>query len=118
MSLDYPVVPESKEELKWGCVKRSKKPACRNFHGNILDNMSIKTSNDSNIIIHFVNMSQKKKVGVPFVVEQKKIQLGTMRLRVQSLALLCGLRFWRCRELWCRLQTRLRSCIAVAVAVV
>ena len=25
-----------------------------------------------------------------------------MRLRVRSLALLIGLRIWRCRELWCR----------------
>ena len=39
-----------------------------------------------------------------------------MRLRVQSLALLSGLRIWRCCELWCRLQTQLRSCIAVALA--
>ena len=39
-----------------------------------------------------------------------------MRLRVQSLALLRGLRFWRGRELWCRLQTWLRSHVAVAVA--
>ena len=38
-----------------------------------------------------------------------------MRLRVRSLALLSGLRIWFCRELWCRLQTRLRCCIAVAV---
>ena len=30
-----------------------------------------------------------------------------MRLRVQSLALLSGLRIRRCRELWCRLQTHL-----------
>ena len=40
-----------------------------------------------------------------------------MRLWVLSLALLSGLRIWHCRELWCRLQTRLGSCIAVAVAV-
>jgi len=31
------------------------------------------------------------------------------------LALLSGLRIWRCRELWCRWQMRLGSCIAVAV---
>ena len=31
-------------------------------------------------------------------------------------ALLSGLRIWRCRELWSRLQMRLGSCIAVAVA--
>ena len=39
-----------------------------------------------------------------------------MRLWVRSLALLCGLRIRRCRELWCRLQTWLGSCIAVALA--
>ena len=39
-----------------------------------------------------------------------------MRLQVQSLALLSGLRIQRCRELWCRSQTRLGSCVAVALA--
>ena len=29
-------------------------------------------------------------------------KLGTMRLRGQFLALLSGLKIWRCRELWCR----------------
>ena len=38
-----------------------------------------------------------------------------MRLRVRSLALLSGLRIRCCRELWCRLQTRLGSGMAVAV---
>ena len=38
-----------------------------------------------------------------------------MRLRVRSLALLSGLKIWRCRELWCRLQTRLGSGVAVAL---
>ena len=34
--------------------------------------------------------------------QRKQIQLGTKRLRVQSLASLSGLRIWRCCELWCR----------------
>ena len=34
---------------------------------------------------------------------------------VQSLASLSGLGIWRCSELWCRLQVRLRSGDAVAV---
>ena len=34
---------------------------------------------------------------------------------VRSLGSLCGLRIRRCRELWCRLQTRLGSGMAVAV---
>ena len=59
--------------------------------------------------------AKKKKVGVPVVAQQKRIQLGTMRLRVQSLASLSGLRIWHCHELWCRLQMWLRSCVAVAV---
>ena len=37
--------------------------------------------------------------GVPIVVQQKQIQLVTMRLRVQSLALLSVLRIRRCHEL-------------------
>ena len=39
-----------------------------------------------------------------------------MRLRVRSLPLLSGLTIRRCRELWCRLQTRLGSRVAVALA--
>ena len=46
----------------------------------------------------------------------KGIRLGTMRLQVRSLALLSGLRIWRCCELWCRSQTELGSCVAEAVA--
>ena len=38
-----------------------------------------------------------------------------MRTWVWSLALLSGLGIQRCRELWCRLQVQLRSCVAVAV---
>ena len=47
--------------------------------------------------------------------KKKQRGLGTMRLRVQSLALLRGLRIWRGRELRCRSQTWLGSGIAVAV---
>ena len=39
-------------------------------------------------------------------------------MRVQSLASLSGLRIWRFRELWCRLQTWLRSGVAVATALI
>ena len=41
---------------------------------------------------------------------------ASMRSQVWSLASLGGLRIWHCHELWCRLQTRLRSGIAVVVA--
>ena len=44
-------------------------------------------------------------LGVPVVAQQKRILLGTMRLRVRSLDLLSGLRIWHCRKL-------LRSCVA------
>ena len=42
-------------------------------------------------------------------------QLLSMRMRIQSLASLPGLRIWHCSELQCRLQTPPRSCIAVVV---
>ena len=47
--------------------------------------------------------------GVPVMVQQKLIQLGTRRLRVPSLTLLSGLRIQHFHELWCRSQTRLGS---------
>ena len=53
--------------------------------------------------------------GVPIVAQCKQIQLGTIRLRVLSLALFNGLRIWHFCELWCRSQTWLRSVIAVAL---
>ena len=55
-------------------------------------------------------------LAVPVRAQQKRIRPGTMRLRVGSLASLSGLRIWRCHELRCRSQTRLRSDVAVAVA--
>ena len=45
----------------------------------------------------------------------KQIRLVSMQMRVQSLALLGGLRVQRCCELCCRLQMQLRSGVAVAV---
>ena len=48
--------------------------------------------------------------------QRKQIQLGTMRLQIQSLALLRGLRIWHCRELWYGSQMQLGSRVAVAVA--
>ena len=49
------------------------------------------------------------------MVQWRWIQLGTMRLWVQSLAPLSGSRIQHCHDLWCRLQTQFRSGIAVAV---
>ena len=54
-------------------------------------------------------------VGVPIVAQWKRIRLGTMRLWVQSLASLGGLRIQHCGELWCRSQIQVRSGVAVAV---
>ena len=54
-------------------------------------------------------------IRVPIMVQGKQIWLGTMRLQVQSLASLNGLRIWHCCELWCGLQTWLGSGIVVAV---
>jgi len=58
------------------------------------------------------NLSQ---TGVPVAVQWKRIRLGTTRLQVRSLASLSGLRIRHCYELWCRLQTRLGSGVAVAM---
>ena len=46
---------------------------------------------------------------IPIVVQRKRIRLGTMRLWVRSLASFSGLVIRGCHELWCRLQTQLRS---------
>ena len=54
--------------------------------------------------------------GVPVVAQWLTNLTGTMRLRVRSLALLSGLRIQRCCDLLCRLQTQLRSGVAVALA--
>ena len=54
--------------------------------------------------------------GVPAMVQQKWIWLGTMRLPVWSVASLSELRIQRCYELWCRSQIWLRSGISVVKA--
>ena len=48
---------------------------------------------------------KKENGGVPVLAQWKQIRLGTMRLQVQSLALLRGLRIRCCHKLWCRSQT-------------
>ena len=58
----------------------------------------------------------RKFLGVPVMAQQKQIQLGTMRLRVGSLASRSGLGIRRCCELWCKSQVRLRSGVAMALA--
>ena len=44
-----------------------------------------------------------------------RTRLASLRMQVQSLALLSALRIWHCFKLWCRSQMQLGSCIAVAV---
>ena len=63
----------------------------------------------------YVKECKSKPGGVPFVAQQKQIGLVSMRIWVQSLTSLSGLRIWHCHELWCSSQTRLISGIAVAV---
>ena len=54
-------------------------------------------------------------MGVPIVAQWKQIRLVSMRMQVQSLALLSGLGILCCCELWCKSHTQARSCFAVAV---
>ena len=46
--------------------------------------------------------------GVPIVAQRLQTRLVSMRIRVQFLASLSGLRIWRCCKLWHRLQMWLR----------
>ena len=55
-------------------------------------------------------------LGVTVMVQWKRIWLGTMTLRVRSLASLSGLRIQHCPELWWRLQMWLGSDVATALA--
>ena len=52
---------------------------------------------------------------VPDVAQQKQIWLVSMRLQVQCLASLSGLRIRRCRELWCRRQAQIPHCCGCGV---
>ena len=62
------------------------------------------------------NGTESPEIGVPIVVQQKWIRLGTTRLWVWSRASLSGLRIQCCHELWCQWQTCLGFGIAMAVA--
>ena len=48
-----------------------------------------------------INATNRGHWGAPVMVQGKRIRLGTMRVRVRSLASLSGLRIWRCHELCC-----------------
>ena len=62
------------------------------------------------------DLNIRQDTRVPVVAEWLTNLTRNMRLQVESLALLSGLRIPHCCELWCRLQTWLGSCIAVALA--
>ena len=51
-----------------------------------------------------------------FLLWHREKNLVSMRMRIQTLPSPSGLGIWHCCELWCRSQTWLRSCIAVAAA--
>ena len=55
------------------------------------------------------------KTGGPGSSHSGGAETNPTRMRVGSLASLNGLRIQHCRELWCRSQTWLGSCVAVAV---
>ena len=58
----------------------------------------------------------KIKAGVPIVAQQLMNPASIREDAGSILASLRELRIWCCLELWCRLQTRLRSCVAVVKA--
>ena len=58
--------------------------------------------------------NRKLNLGSSFVAQQKRIHLVSTH-EVQTLASLSGLGMQRCCELWCRSQTQLGSCVAVAL---
>ena len=67
----------------------------------------------SNIIMYPVLLNCGS-LGIPVMAQQKRTRLVFMRMQVQSLASLRGLRIWHCHKLWHRLQKRLGSAVAVA----
>ena len=62
----------------------------------------------------YLKNKNKKDLGVPLLAQQLT-NLRSMGMQVRSLASLSGLRIRHCPELWCRLQTWLRSRVTVAV---
>ena len=62
-----------------------------------------------------VQVKNERAVGVPVVAQQLRNLTSIHEDEGSILALLSGLRIQCCHEVWCRSQTRLGSCIAVAV---
>ena len=59
------------------------------------------------ILLYPLSFYMKRFLGFALWLSGLGIQLVSMRMQVQSLALLSGLRIQRCRELWCRSQMQL-----------
>ena len=55
-------------------------------------------------------------LGVPVMAQWLTTPTRNHEVAVRSLALLSGLRIWRCHELWCRLQTWLGFRVAMSLA--
>ena len=69
------------------------------------------------LLPYYINKIQSKihKGGVPVVAQWLTNPTRNHEVVDSTPALLSRLRIRRCRELWCRLQTRLRSRVAVAL---
>ena len=69
----------------------------------------------SSICRGWPKMKRTKKLGVRVTAQRQQTRPVPMKTWVASLALLSGLRIWRCRELWSRSQKQLGFRVAVAV---
>ena len=87
----------------------------KNLSGSDLGGVGLRKAGQRKTMINKTEATQRKPVAGAV---ETNSPLGTRRLWVRSLASLSGLRICRCRELWYRSQMWLRSCVAVAVAVV
>ena len=66
----------------------------------IIREIQIKTTMKYHLTSQNGHHQKMYKQGVPILVQQKPIRLGTMKLWVWSLASLSGLKIWHCHELW------------------
>ena len=67
------------------------------------------------VFTHWRIANQNHNEGVPVVAQQCQIQLVSMRMWVQSLALISGLRIQCCCELCCRSKMQLGSGVFMVV---
>ena len=82
---------------------------------DICKEYSLQRLNFQNIqTVHTTPQKQTTQSGVPIVAQQKGVQVGIMRLQVQSLTSLSRLRIQCCHELCWRSQARLRSGVGLS----